>query len=268
MRRPAIRTIQTFPARGGVARRRRRARPSDIQQIGTQGGFTALHYAVRDGYADAADAAARRRHGREQALRRRPISTPLVVATLNGQYDIAMTLLKRGADPNLPSDDGVAPLFAMINNEWALRTWYPQPTAGAQQKASYLDAARGAAQGRRRSERAHALAHLVRVVQHRTHGRGLRGRDAVLARRLLARRRRDAPARQVRRRPVDSRRCRSARRSGRTIPQASPACPPAVRTCRRSTRRAASATARRASRSSIATCPMAGCPRRSTSSRS
>ena len=26
-----------------------------------------------------------------------------------------------------------------INNEWALRTWYPQPTAGAQQKASYLD---------------------------------------------------------------------------------------------------------------------------------
>ena len=30
--------------------------PSDIEQIGKQGGFTALHYAVRDGYADAADA--------------------------------------------------------------------------------------------------------------------------------------------------------------------------------------------------------------------
>jgi uncharacterized protein len=36
------------------------------------------------------------------------------------------------------NDDGVAPLFATLNNEWALRTWYPQPTAGSQQKASYL----------------------------------------------------------------------------------------------------------------------------------
>ena len=33
----------------------------------------------------------------------------------------------------------MAPLFATLNNEWALRTWYPQPTAGAQQKASYLE---------------------------------------------------------------------------------------------------------------------------------
>jgi ankyrin repeat protein len=112
--------------------------PSDIQQIGKQGGFTALHYAVRDGYADAAktllDAGAeinRRSDG--------DLSTPLLVAAINGQYDIAMELLKRGADPNLPSDDGVGPLFAVLNNEWALRTWYPQPTAGAQQKASYLD---------------------------------------------------------------------------------------------------------------------------------
>jgi ankyrin repeat protein len=31
-------------------------------------------------------------------------------------------------------------LFAILNNEWALRTWYPQPTAGAQQTASYLQA--------------------------------------------------------------------------------------------------------------------------------
>ena len=112
--------------------------PSDIQQIGTQGGFTALHYAVRDGYADAAvlllDAGMdvnKRSDGDK--------SSPLLVATLNGQYDLAVTLLKRGADPNLPSDDGVTPLFATINNEWALRTWYPQPTAGAQQKTSYLD---------------------------------------------------------------------------------------------------------------------------------
>jgi len=36
------------------------------------------------------------------------------------------------------SDDGAAPLFAVLNNEWALRTWYPQPTAATQQRASHL----------------------------------------------------------------------------------------------------------------------------------
>ncbi len=112
--------------------------PSDIEQIGTQGGLTALDYAVRDGHADAAmtllDAGAdinRRSDGDR--------SSPLVVSVINGQYDLAMTLLSRGADPNLSNDDGVAPLFAVLNNEWALRTWYPQPTAGAQQKTSYLE---------------------------------------------------------------------------------------------------------------------------------
>jgi len=62
----------------------------------------------------------------------------MLVAIINGQYDLARALLSRGGNPNLDSDDGVGPLFAVLNNEWALRTWYPQPTAGAQQKASYL----------------------------------------------------------------------------------------------------------------------------------
>jgi ankyrin repeat protein len=65
-------------------------------------------------------------------------STPMVVAVINGQYDLALSFLERGANPNLANDDGVAPLFATLNNEWALRTWYPQPTAGTQQRASYL----------------------------------------------------------------------------------------------------------------------------------
>jgi len=120
-------------AGGGAARG-----PSDIQQIGRQGGFTALHYAVRDGYAEAATLLLDK--GMDL---NRPTdgdrSTPMLVAIINGQYDMALSLLARGADPNLASDDGVAPMFATINNEWALRTWYPQPTAGTQQKASYLD---------------------------------------------------------------------------------------------------------------------------------
>jgi ankyrin repeat protein len=111
---------------------------SDIQQIGRQGGFTALHYAARDGYAEAAlmllDA------GVDINL---PSggdgSTPMLVAAINGHFDLAKTLLDRGADPNRASDDGAAPLFAVLNNEWALRTWYPQPTAATQQRTSYLE---------------------------------------------------------------------------------------------------------------------------------
>ena len=112
--------------------------PSDIEQIGRQGGFTALHYAVRDGFAGVARAlldAGMDVNAPTDGDR----STPMVVAIINGQFDLALALLARGADPNLANDDGVTPLFATLNNEWALRTWYPQPTAGAQQRASYLD---------------------------------------------------------------------------------------------------------------------------------
>ncbi len=111
--------------------------PSDTQIIGKQGGMTALHLAARDGYAAAvnlmleAGLSVNTPTGGDE-------STPLLVAIANGQYDIAMTLLEEGADPNATNDDGMGPLFAVINNEWALRTWYPQPTAGRQQRTSYL----------------------------------------------------------------------------------------------------------------------------------
>jgi ankyrin repeat protein len=112
--------------------------PSDIQQIGREGGLTPLHYAIRDGFAAAAtlllDAGADINKPSDGDH-----VTPLAIAAINGQYDLAMTLIQRGANPNLACDDGVAPLFAVLNNEWALHTWYPQPTAGTQQKASYLD---------------------------------------------------------------------------------------------------------------------------------
>ena len=112
--------------------------PSDVEQIGKQGGFTALHYAARDGYA--ASALALVDAGLDVNIPTEgDRTTPMTVALINGQYDLALTLLKRGADPNLANEDGVTPLFATLNNEWALRTWYPQPTAGGQQRASYLD---------------------------------------------------------------------------------------------------------------------------------
>jgi uncharacterized protein len=116
--------------------------PSDIDQIGKQGGFTALHYAARDGFA--ATSLALLDAGIDvNLLSDGDRSTPMVVAVINGHYDLALTFLARGANPNLTNDDGVTPLFATLNNEWALRTWYPQPTAGAQQKASYLELMEG-----------------------------------------------------------------------------------------------------------------------------
>ena len=111
---------------------------SSIEQIGKQGGFTALHYAAREGHrstaAMLADAGADldQPTGGDQ-------SPPMLVAVINGNYDLARDLLERGADPNLLSDDGAGPLFATLNIEWSLRTWYPQPQAFRQQETHYLD---------------------------------------------------------------------------------------------------------------------------------
>ncbi len=106
--------------------------------VGKQGGMTALHYAARDGQVDAvrrlldAGADINRVTDGDQ-------SSPLLVAVINGHFDLAMKLLEWGADPNLASEDGAQPLFATLNNEWALRTWYPQPTASRQQRTTYLE---------------------------------------------------------------------------------------------------------------------------------
>jgi uncharacterized protein len=106
--------------------------------VGKQGGMGAIHYAARDGHmeairmflADGADIDQRTRGDQ---------STPLLVATINGQYDLAMYLLDQGADPNLVSEDGVAPIYAVLNNRWAPKALYPQPTAFKQQENSYLE---------------------------------------------------------------------------------------------------------------------------------
>jgi ankyrin repeat protein len=111
---------------------------SDIEQIGKQGGFTALHYAARQGHREAArillDAGAD-----INQVSAGDQSSPLLVALINGNYDLAKELLAAGADPNLVSDDGASPLFATLNIEWSLRTWYPQPGMFRRQQTSYLD---------------------------------------------------------------------------------------------------------------------------------
>ena len=62
------------------------------------------------------------------------------MATINGQFDIAMLLLERGADPNLAARvNGATPLWAAINTQWQPRTRFPQPQEMELQKATYLD---------------------------------------------------------------------------------------------------------------------------------
>ncbi len=100
--------------------------------------MSALHYAARDGHLEEAKAllAAGADVNEPTAGDH---TTPLLIATINGNYDLAMVFLSEGADPNLASDAGVAPLFAALNNRWAPKAFYPQPTAFKQQETSYLD---------------------------------------------------------------------------------------------------------------------------------
>jgi ankyrin repeat protein len=106
--------------------------------IGAQGGLTALHFAARQGAARSVTAlvdggaAVNLVSPGDQA-------TPLLVAIINGHFDVAATLLERGADPNLVSDAGVSPLYAALNVQWAPIAAYPQPRAHLQQRRTYLE---------------------------------------------------------------------------------------------------------------------------------
>jgi ankyrin repeat protein len=111
---------------------------SSTEQIGTQGGFAALHFAAREGHIEAARLLLESGANIDQVTEGDQ-SSPLLVAVINGNYDLARELLEADADPNLLSDDGAGPLFATLNIEWSLRTWYPQPQAFRQQETSYLD---------------------------------------------------------------------------------------------------------------------------------
>jgi uncharacterized protein len=105
--------------------------------VSAQGGLAPLHFAARQGYADAARLLLD--SGADIDQRTADNTTPLLMAIVNGQFDLAKQLLERGADPRRASDNGVTPLYAVLNVQWAPKTLYPQPRAYTQQKLSYLD---------------------------------------------------------------------------------------------------------------------------------
>ena len=63
----------------------------------------------------------------------------MLVATLNGHFDLARYLLEHGAEPTLASADGATPLYAVLNVQWAPKAAYPQPRAYLQQQTTYLE---------------------------------------------------------------------------------------------------------------------------------
>lgn len=105
--------------------------------VGKEGGFTALHFAARDGLIDAAILLLE--HGAELD---QPTAgdgtTPMLMATINGNFDLAVHLLNEGADPNTTAEDGAAALFTVLNRRWGPKAAYPQPQAFQQQKIDYL----------------------------------------------------------------------------------------------------------------------------------
>jgi len=103
-----------------------------------QGGMTPLLLAARQGYAETVGALLDAGVDVNQ-VSGGDKSSALLIATINGQFDLAKTLLDRGADPTLAAENGATPLYAALNCEWAPKSLYPQPRAYLNQKVSYLE---------------------------------------------------------------------------------------------------------------------------------
>ena len=117
---------------------RRNRGPSYGDLVGNKGGNTALLIAVRDGQLAAVNAllmaGAKINHPSAGDS-----TTPLLMAAINGRFDLAKSLLERGADPKLASVANATPLYAVINVVWAPKAAYPQPVAQYQSTVSYLE---------------------------------------------------------------------------------------------------------------------------------
>jgi len=116
--------------------------PRSEGQVKGTGGMTALLYASRDGLIDAVKALV---EAGANVNRVNPIdkTSPMVIAINSGHYDVAKYLLDHGADPNLASIDGLAPLYAVLENRWAPVAWTPTTATAAngvvQQKTTHLE---------------------------------------------------------------------------------------------------------------------------------
>ncbi len=111
---------------------------SYAQLVGSWGGLTPLLHAVRQGHRAAAEALLAGGADIDQPSEGDG-TTPLLMAAVNGQFDLALWLIERGADPNAAGAAGATPLFAVLERQWAPRASYAHPTEHEQQAATHLD---------------------------------------------------------------------------------------------------------------------------------
>jgi ankyrin repeat protein len=113
-------------------------RPIQQTQVRFTGGMTALLHAAREGHVEVAEALLD--GGADINQVDGTGMSPLGLAATNGQFDLAMMLIKRGADPNIASHtDGITPLFATVQTQWYNFTGYPGPRAQDRQQTGYLE---------------------------------------------------------------------------------------------------------------------------------
>ncbi len=125
---PATEVVDTL--NGGVA--------GFQSAVGGMGGLSALHHAVRQGSLNAVIALLDGGANIDDTSNV-DRTTPLLMATINGQFDVALKLIERGANPNIASTAGMTPLYATVNAQWAPKSRYPQPQAVQNQRAPYTD---------------------------------------------------------------------------------------------------------------------------------
>ena len=109
--------------------------------VGAQGGLTALHLAAREGLEDTVFALLDGGADVDQ-VSASDHTTPLLIAAINGHFDLAMKLVAWGADVTIASDAGGTPLYGALNMQWAPKARHPQPAKYMQQKTGYLELAK------------------------------------------------------------------------------------------------------------------------------
>ena len=106
--------------------------------VGKHGGLSAIHLAAREGHS--ATVGALLDGGVPIDLpSAADNTTPMLVAAINGYFDLVAELLARGADPNAASDAGATPLYAVLNVHWAPKARHPQPIEHERQETGYLE---------------------------------------------------------------------------------------------------------------------------------
>jgi ankyrin repeat protein len=106
--------------------------------VAAQGGLTPLLFAARQGYTESVQALIKAGADVNQPSAGDQ-TTPLLIATINGHFDLARLLLDQGANPKAASENGATALYAALNCQWAPKALYPQPRAQVNQTITYLD---------------------------------------------------------------------------------------------------------------------------------